>query len=215
MQDTLLAVAARNYGEHCGLARAMELVGERWGLLVIRELLPGPKRFTDIANGLPRIPSNVLSGRLKEMEQAGIVQRRVLPRPSGAVVYELTDYGRELDAIIVSLARWGMRLLREPEGDENVSPASLMLGLRVHFRPEAAGDLRATFEIRVGETIVSAHVQDGALMGAEGPADAPDVIIHGDLTLPAVMAGGTSDSIRVEGDEVLFARFGELFRAIT
>ena len=100
-------MAARNYGEYCGLARALELVGERWGLLVIRELLPGPKRFKDLAEGLPRIPSNVLSGRLKEMEEAGIVTRRVLPRPSGAVVYDLTHYGRELEATILGLARWG------------------------------------------------------------------------------------------------------------
>jgi DNA-binding HxlR family transcriptional regulator len=206
-------MAARTYGEHCGLAHALELVGERWALLVIRELLPGPKRFTDLANGLPRIPSNVLSGRLKELEQAGIVARRVLPRPSGAVVYELTEHGRELDAIVVQLARWGVRSLGEPREGDSVSAASFMLGLRSLFTPEAAGDLRATFEVRFGEeTVVTARVADGVLEVADGPAEHADLVIHADLSLREVFAGGTSDTIRVEGDEALFARFVELFR---
>ncbi|WP_028067242.1 winged helix-turn-helix transcriptional regulator [Solirubrobacter soli] len=207
-------MAARSYHEHCGLAHALELVGERWALLVVRELLPGPKRFTDLATGLPRIPSNVLSGRLKELEQAGVVARRVLPRPSGAVVYELTDHGRELDAIVVQLARWGVRTLGEPREDDSVSAASFMLGLRSLFVPEAAGDLRATFEVRFDETVVTARVADGALEVAEGPAEHADLVIHADLSLRAVFAGGTSDTIRVEGDEALFERFVELFRAI-
>ena len=155
-------MAARNYGEYCGLTRALELVGERWALLVIRELLPGAKRFTDLASGLPRIPSNVLSGRLKELEQAGIVERRVLPRPSGAVVYELTGSGRELDPIVLQLARWGNRWLGAPQEGDSVSPASLMLGLRANFRPEAADDLRAAYEVRLAETIVTARVETPA-----------------------------------------------------
>ncbi|HEX8861639.1 MAG TPA: helix-turn-helix domain-containing protein, partial [Actinomycetes bacterium] len=84
-------MSRRTYGQYCGLAHAMELVGERWALLVIRDLLPGPKRFTDLRNGLPRIPTNILSARLKELEASGVVQRRLLPRPQGSVVYELTD----------------------------------------------------------------------------------------------------------------------------
>jgi DNA-binding HxlR family transcriptional regulator len=206
-------MAARNYGEYCGLARALELVGERWGLLVIRELLPGPKRFTDLTTGLPRIPTNVLSGRLKEMEEAGIVARRVLPRPSGAVVYELTDYGRDLDATIVGLARWGTRSVGAPREGDNVSPAGFMLGLRANFRAEAARDLRATYELRLGDIVVHAQVRDGAVTVAEGPAEAPDLTIHADLSLRDVMAGGTSDSLRLDGDPALFERFGEIFRS--
>jgi DNA-binding HxlR family transcriptional regulator len=205
-------MAARNYGEYCGLARALELVGERWGLLVVRELLPGPKRFTDLTTGLPRIPSNVLSGRLKEMEQAGIVERRVLPRPSGAVVYELTEYGRELDAAILGLARWGTRSVGAPREGDNVSPAGFMLGLRANFRPEAATDVRATFEVHLGEVVIHARVRDGAVTVADGPADAPDLTIQADLSLRDVLMGGTSNTIRLDGDEDLFAQFVELFR---
>jgi len=205
-------MAARNYGEYCGLTRALELVGERWALLVIRELMPGPKRFTDLAQGLPRIPSNVLSGRLKELEQARLVERRVLPRPSGAVVYELTRSGRELDPIVLQLARWGTRWLGDPREGESVSPASMVLGLRANFRPEAAGDLRATYEVRLGESVVAVRVHDGAVTVAEGPAEEPDLTIHADFSLRAVLAGGTSDTIRLEGDEALFARFVEAWR---
>src|SRR5215207_6969550 len=96
----------RTFGQYCGLARALELVGERWALLVVRDLVLGPKRFTDLRRGLPRIPTNVLSARLRELEEAGVVRRRVLPRPASSVVYELTEYGRELDEVVLPLGRW-------------------------------------------------------------------------------------------------------------
>ncbi len=100
-------MAGRAYGQYCGLARAVELVGERWALLIVRDLLVGPKRFTDLRRGLPRIPTNILSARLKELERSGIVQRRVLPRPAAGVVYELTAYGGELEEVVLRLGRWG------------------------------------------------------------------------------------------------------------
>lgn len=212
-------MASRTYGEYCGLAHALELVGERWGLLVIRELIPGPKRFTDLARGLPRIPSNVLSTRLKQLEEAGVVERRVLPRPSGAIVYELTDYGRELDTVLLQLARWGVRSLGEPDPEASVSPASLALGLRAAFRPEAAAGLRATFELHVGEVVVHARVADGSLEVSEGPAEEdPDVTIESDLALRAVIAGELTPAaagVRARGDERLVDRFAELFRFAT
>src|SRR5438105_14626994 len=105
------AVAARTYGQFCGLARALELVGERWALLIVRDLLVGPKRFTDLRRGLPRIPTNVLSTRLKELEHNGIVRRRLLPRPASGVVYELTEHGRELEDIVLRLGLWGAATL--------------------------------------------------------------------------------------------------------
>src|SRR5215217_8167005 len=104
-------MTTRTYGSYCGLARALELVGERWALLVIRELLSGPKRFTDLRRGLPRIPTNVLSARLKQLERDGIVQREVLPRPASGVAYELTEYGRELKGAVTELLTWGARTL--------------------------------------------------------------------------------------------------------
>jgi DNA-binding HxlR family transcriptional regulator len=102
-------MARRNYGQSGGLAQALEIIGERWALLIVRDLLEGPRRFTDLRSGLPRIATNVLSARLKQLETAGVVRRRVLPRPDGSVVYELTEYGRELEDVVVSLDRWGTR----------------------------------------------------------------------------------------------------------
>src|SRR4051812_12929276 len=104
-------MAKRAYGLFCGLSRALELVGERWALLIIRDLLIGPKRFTDLHRGMPKIPTNILSTRLRELEANGIVRRAILPRPSNAIVYELTEYGRELDVVVMGLDKWGARSL--------------------------------------------------------------------------------------------------------
>src|SRR5581483_3020027 len=111
----------RSYGQFCGFARAVEVVGERWSLLVLRDLFVGPKRFTDLHRGLPGIPTNILSARLKELEAAGVVQRRLLPRPNGAVVYELTEYGKELEGVVIGLGRWGAKSLDTPREGETVT----------------------------------------------------------------------------------------------
>ncbi|HEX5997595.1 MAG TPA: helix-turn-helix domain-containing protein [Jiangellales bacterium] len=116
---------ARTFGQYCGLAKALELVGERWALLIIRDLLVGPRRFTDLRNGLPRIPTNVLSTRLKELEETGLIQRRLLPRPHSSFVYELTSYGRDIEPALHQLSRWGARSLGEPEADDIVTADSL------------------------------------------------------------------------------------------
>src|ERR1700736_6026184 len=108
----------RVYGQYCGFSRALEVVGERWALLIVRDLLVGPKRFTDLQRGLPGIPSNVLTTRLKEFEESGIVLRRVLPRPGRGVAYELTEYGAELEEIVVRLGQWGARAMGDPRADE-------------------------------------------------------------------------------------------------
>src|ERR1041384_1394007 len=130
-------MAARSYGQYCGVTPAVELIGERWAMLIVRDLLVGPRRYTDLRQGLPRIPTNILSARLKEMEEAGIVQRRVLPRPSGAVVYELTEYGAELEEVVLGLGRWGAKALGEPGDDEIVTVDSMIMALRSTFRAES------------------------------------------------------------------------------
>src|SRR4030088_2382201 len=135
-------MTTRSYGQFCGFARALELVGERWALLVVRDLVLGPKRFTDLRRGLSRIPTNILSARLKELEDAGIVRRRLLPRPAGGVAYELSEYGQELEDIVLRLGLWGVRSLGNPRPEDIVTMDSLILALRATFRPEAAGDLR-------------------------------------------------------------------------
>src|ERR671924_23795 len=96
----------RTYGDRCGVARALDLVGERWALLVVRELLLGPKRFTDLRSGLPHVSPDVLSQRLRELEEAGIVRRGKLPAPAGSRIYELTERGRQLEPVILELGRF-------------------------------------------------------------------------------------------------------------
>jgi DNA-binding HxlR family transcriptional regulator len=206
-------MATRTYAQYCGLAHALELVGERWALLVVRDLLAGPKRFTDLRRGLPRIPTNVLSARLKQLEQDGIVQRRVLPRPASGVAYELTEYGQELREPLVCLLMWGMKTLGDPRPEDTISGASMIMGLReFFFRPESTRGLRATFEVRFRDVVVHARIDDGDLEMAEGPAAEPDVTIETDA-LPALLAGRVgAEAVRLSGDADLLDRFVAAFR---
>jgi DNA-binding HxlR family transcriptional regulator len=208
----------RRYGQYCGLAYALDLVGERWALLIVRDLLIAPRRFTELHRGLPGIPSNVLAARLKELEQNGVVARSVTPRPGTGVVYELTDYGRELEEIVLRLGLWGARSLGEPKGGDVVTPAALVIALRAGFRPAAARGLHATYELRVGDVVVHARVAGGRLDAGEGPAEAPDVVLDGDATLKRVMAGEltideavSGGRLRADGDRPLLDRFAEVF----
>src|SRR5215831_10460434 len=110
----------RTYGKYCGIAHALELVGERWALVLVSDLIRGPKRFSELQRGQPRIPSNVLSARLKELEDTGVVRRRVLPRPASGIGYELTDYGRELEDVVLRLGLWGAKSMPADAGMEEI-----------------------------------------------------------------------------------------------
>ena len=138
----------RTYGDPCGVARALDAVGERWALLVVRELLLGPKRFTDLHRGLGGASQNVLSQRLRELEAAGIVRRRRLGPPAGAWAYELTEDGSALVPVLVALGRWGRS--RPVTADAELSVDALVLALQTTFDPAAAGDLEASLDLRVG-----------------------------------------------------------------
>ena len=208
----------RTYGQYCGLAHALELVGERWTLLIIRDLLVGPKRFTDLRRGLPRIPTNVLSARLKDLEQAGIVRRRILPRPSRSLVYELTAYGSALEEIVLRLGRWGAQSLGEAGPAEIVTVDSLIMALRSTFRPEAARGLRASYELRLGAIVIHARVDDGKLEAGEGALPGADLVIETGPALKALMAGEISPAeavangaVRLTGSPDLLTRFVEVF----
>jgi DNA-binding HxlR family transcriptional regulator len=209
---------ARSYGKYCGVAHALELVGERWAIVLVSDLIRGPKRFTDLQRGQPRIPSNVLSARLKELEDAGVIRRRVLPRPASGVGYELTEYGRELEDIVLRLGLWGAKSMPEPRPDEVVTADTLILALRSTFRPEAARDLQAGYELRFGEIVVHARVDQGALEVDEGPLADPDLVLETDVTLHPLLTGelGPADAIeigrvRVRGKRKLFERFVDVF----
>jgi DNA-binding HxlR family transcriptional regulator len=209
----------RSYGQFCGFARALEVVGERWALLIVRDLLVSPKRFTDLHRGLPGIPTNVLTERLKELEEAGIVQRRILPRPASSVVYELTPYGQELEDVVLAIGRWGAKKLDTPRTQETVTPDSLIMALRTTFRRENARGVHAGYELRLGDIIIHARVDGAKINVAQGPLEDADLIIEAGPGIKALMTGELSPAdairdgtVRVKGKIDLLDRFAEVFR---
>lgn len=208
----------RSYDDGCAAAHALDLVGERWALLVVRELLLGPKRFTDLRVGLPGVSPNVLAQRLRELEGAGVVRRRKLPPPAASRVYELTEWGKELEGVIVRLGRWGARSPVRPRYAE-LGVDSLILSLRTMFDGRLAGGLEATYELRLGEESFRAEVSDGRLEVSRGSVRRPGAtieteartlaaLIYESLSLEEALRSG---DIRIEGEKELVERFVGLF----
>lgn len=164
-------MAARSYGQYCGVTTAVELIGERWAMLIVRDLLVGPRRYTDLKQGLPRIPTNILSTRLKELQEGGVVRR--VPLMNCGLVYELTPYGRALEPIILALGRWGFQAMGDPEPGDVVTPDSLTMALRTAFQPEGAAD--ADYEVHVGDVTLRAVVRGGELSVSQIAPPAPPV----------------------------------------
>jgi DNA-binding HxlR family transcriptional regulator len=164
----------RTYDQFCALAKTLDVLGERWSLLLVRELLIGPKRFSDLQEGLVGIGANALSSRLKAFEANGLVSKRRLPPPAGSTVYELTERGRALEPAVLELARWGLPLLADPDPDDSFRPGWLLMGLRTTFNPELAAGIRRTYLIRVEEEAFTVRLDDGAIdvIQGEGSADA-------------------------------------------
>jgi len=211
-------MAKRSYGQFCGLARALEIVGERWALLIIRDLLVGHRRYTDLHRGLPKIPTNILSARLKELEAAGVVRRRILPRPESSIVYELTEYGAALEDVVLSLGRWGARSLGEQAPEDIVTVDSLIMALRSTFRPGPARGDRLSYELRFGDIVLHARVGDGGLTAAAGPLPDADLVIEAGPGFRALLAGEIDPGqaiadglVRLTGDPGLLHRFVEIF----
>jgi DNA-binding HxlR family transcriptional regulator/putative sterol carrier protein len=177
----------RKYDDGCAVAHGLDLIGERWALLVVRDLLLGPKRFTDLRAGMPAASADMLTQRLRELGETGIVQRRKLPPPAGSWVYELTDWGAELEPIVTQLSRWSSRspTLRK---DADIGVDSLVLALKALFDPQAAEGLRAIFALRLGENHFRIQIADGQLVLARGEADQADATIDTDPgTLSALL----------------------------
>jgi DNA-binding HxlR family transcriptional regulator len=206
----------RTFRDGCAAAHALDLVGERWALLVVRELLLGPKRFTDLRAGIPDVSANLLSQRLRGLEQAGIVVRRRLPPPAGSRIYELTEWGYELEPVVIALGRWGSRSPAHPR-DGDLSPDALALALKADFDPPAAGDLDATFELRLGEHRFRLAVAGGRFDIARGAAGAPDATIETDTrALSGVLFNGVpleAADVRIDGDAEAVRRMLGAFRA--
>lgn len=168
----------KSYEEACGLARGLDVVGERWTLLVIRELLFGPKRFTDLEEGMPGVPPSLLSSRLKELADAGLITQRVLPPPAASSVYELTHAGRQLETSLVALAEWGARYGRPMTPEDQVRAEWMALGMKWLFKPEEAAGVRATYEMRYMDQVLNAVIDDEHVDITIGEATDPDLTVE-------------------------------------
>ena len=227
-------MAVRTYGQFCGLATAVELIGERWALLIIRDLMVGPRRYTDLRAGLPKIPTNILAARLKELQAAGVVRR--VPLMNCGLVYELTGYGRQLEPVLLALGRWGFASMGDPREGAVVTADSLTMALRTAFRTDAAASLPpADYEVHVGDVALRAQVDPSGLRIAQlqpagrpvdphaqdrasvdGDADlvfaaGPGIrrLIAGELTAAQAIDDGVVHVL--SGEEMLLERFAATF----
>ncbi|MFI6518882.1 winged helix-turn-helix transcriptional regulator [Spirillospora sp. NPDC050679] len=210
----------RTYHQFCATARTLDIVGERWTLLLVRELLTGPKRFGDLQASLRGLGTGLLSARLKHLEREGLARKVTLPPPARTPAYALTEAGEELGPAVLALARWGLRwAMGERREDETFHAGWLVLGMRSCFVPEAAAGVRATYEFRVGDEVFHFDVDDGAIDTVHGPAQRPDVVVTADeelfirlgegrTTLAAGLEDGSADAT---GDAALLRKLGEMF----
>ncbi|WP_219417003.1 winged helix-turn-helix transcriptional regulator [Pseudonocardia nigra] len=209
----------RSYGQYCALAHALDVVGERWTLLVVRELLLGPLRYTDLLDGLPGIGTNLLARRLRDLAEAGIVERRVLPPPAAASGYALTRRGRALEPAIIELGRFGGRLLPGPRQAPAVRSRWAVTGLKLTFRVDRARGVRASYQLDLDNEAYRVRVDDGVLHAYQGEADQRDLTIRstasallellaGDITARGGVADGT---IAIRGAIGDLEQFVELF----
>ena len=211
-------MSKRSYNQYCAVARALDVVGERWTLLIVRDLLTGPKRFKDLLGGLPGIGTNLLTARLKDLEGYGVVHRATLPPPAGSKVYELTELGRSLEPAIAALGRWGLEFLDTPGQEDDLRPAWAMVAMRSALKQEAARGLQETYEFRIDEEAFHLRVKDGEVEALQGPAVGPDLVIRGGTQAFLALAAGQvepaealdSGEVRIEGDQETLARCMEI-----
>ncbi|MGB3442451.1 MAG: helix-turn-helix domain-containing protein [Actinophytocola sp.] len=209
------------YGQYCGLSRAAEMVGERWGFLIVRDLLAGPKSAEDLYTGLPLMSAKLVTRRLKEMEYSGIVQPIDKDTTdSERVRYELTEYGRELEEAVLAFGRWGAASLATPRPEDIVTDSSLMIALKATFLPDVARGVRLSYELRIAdEHVLNVRIDDGKLDVGAGPLPDADAkldlgflllaLMSGEMTADDVLATG---QVRVEGDPTLLGSFVEMFQ---
>jgi DNA-binding HxlR family transcriptional regulator len=217
-------VEQRTYNQYCATARTLDLVGERWTLLLIRELLTGPKRFGDLQASLRGLGTGLLSARLKHLEREGLAHKITLPAPARTPAYALTEAGEDLGPAVLALARWGLKwAMGERRESDTFHPGWAVLGLRACFNAEAAAGLRAVYEFRVDDEVFHARIEDGTIEALHGPAQHPDATVtigeeaflaltEQGLTLADAAQNGAAS---VSGDPEVLRRLNGLFRLPT
>lgn len=210
---------ARRYGQYCPVARSLDLLGERWTLLVVRNLMMGPLRYTDLRDELPGVATDLLTSRLRTLEEAGYVARRRLPRPASATVYELTDAGQRLALVVLELARVGLMQLGAPADDEDVSADAVVLSLRASFRPDVAGDAQERYQLDLDGDQFAVTVHPGWAETARGPAHDPGMTLTASARTFAQLISRATDlesalkggAVEIEGRKRDAARFLAIF----
>jgi DNA-binding HxlR family transcriptional regulator len=201
----------RAYREYCAIARSLDLLGERWTLLIVRDLLLGPQRYTDLHRGLPGVATDILTARLRTLEAEGLIRRRELPPPAPAAVYELTEAGRRLGPLIRALGEVGLTLLDAPAPDERINPGPVVMSLNLTFRPDAVPGLTETYGLDVDGQPFTVAVDEGAVHTERGaPANPAATFRTNPRTLVALLRGETSPGdkgIEIEGDAGALDRF--------
>jgi DNA-binding HxlR family transcriptional regulator len=210
---------ARTVEDGCGIAHASDVLGQRWALLVVRELLLGPKRFTDLRAGIPDISPNVLGQRLRELEESGLVRRRRLSPPAAAQVYDLTEWGHELEPAVLALGRWASRSPSFPLGAE-MGPDSLVLALKSAFDPGKAEGVEGSYELRLREIPFNVTLKGGQFEAFRGEAEDPDAVIESDPgTIAGVVFGENRLGKAVDSGDVVIdgsrRAVNALFRTLT
>ncbi len=192
-------MSRRNYGQSCSVAGALDRIGERWSLLIVRELLLGPLRFSDLARGVGGAPTDVLTKRLRDLEADGVVTRRRLDPPAATTVYELTELGRDLEPLLVELGRWGLNFFQVEDAD-GIEPSWLPNSLRVILRPPP--EARLTVQLCSEGQAFRLRVKDGAIAAARGEAENPDLTLSGaprDVITALVAGEAGGQGVEIEG----------------
>jgi DNA-binding HxlR family transcriptional regulator len=206
---TSSAATTRSYREYCAIARSLDLLGQRWTLLIVRDLMLGPQRYTDLHEGLPGIATDMLTARLRMLEAEGLVRRRELPPPAPATVYELTEAGRGLGPVIRALGDFGLTLLDTPAPGEPVNPGPVVMSLNLTFRPDRVPELAETYGLEVDGQPFTVAVEHGTVRTERGAPTGPAATFKTDArTLVGLLRG---ESVTLDGEPEALGRFRAAF----
>jgi DNA-binding HxlR family transcriptional regulator len=211
--------STRRYGQYCPVAKSLDVLGERWTLLIVRNLMVGPQRYTDLREALPGLATDLLTARLRTLEEAGYVARRQLPRPASVTVYELTPMGQRIALVILELGRIGLAMLGPPADDDLVTPDAVVLSLRPSFRADVAGDVEERYQVELDGEPYFVNVHPGWAEAARGTASEPQLTLATSASTFARLLSGATDAkaalsggeLKIDGPRRALDRFLAIF----